>query len=796
MSNNTFERYVGTTLADRYQIEKLVGTGGMSVVFRAFDTVENRQVAIKMLRDEIANDKEALHRFVNESRAIAMLSHPNIVGIYDVSIETDVKYLVMEYVEGISLRTYMDKRGALTFDEVVSYSEQILAALTHAHEKGIVHRDIKPQNIMLLKDGIVKVTDFGIAKLPDSETATISDKAIGTVYYISPEQAAGKRSDARADLYSLGVMMYEMSTGKLPFDDDRPISVVMMQIHDKPVPPRQISKEIPRGMETLILSAMEKDPKHRYQSALDMFRELRKLKRNPSAAVLTPQKVASAKRSNKNRKENPTSHSVTPVILGIAFAILFVAIVAGFYSLDKLNIGGIVKESIEVPSVVGMKYTNKEDLGLNDNFTLTVNYEYSSSVQKDEIISQLPIAGSSRKPVCNVTITVSKGPQLVVVGDHTMKDWRIVQSTLRSLGFVVAIRNEENAAIPSGYVIRTEPATGTSVEVGSPIIIYVSKGAAQELVTVPNFVGMTEPLAVETMKNSKLTLGDVIYTRSSQPAGTILQHTPAESEQIYSGSSVDFIVSGGPGFSANYCPSVVSMTDTDAITVLNFFGLEVNKKYVADSAEKGTVLSQDPMPDADGSLPPSTTEVVITVSGGSEYLPPKISVPSITGQTLTVAKKLLEWSFNLDDVDFTIDVKYVISNEKKDTVLSQSPAAGPIVGFSNIRVVLVVSGGPDYIPPDVTVTVPSVIELTLNEARPILEENGISVGKVTYVADSAPAGFIIGQSEEENSEITGPEGLITLDLIISGGADYTETTSSDTTVPEPEISTEPSGPVD
>ncbi|MCQ2353960.1 MAG: PASTA domain-containing protein [Clostridia bacterium] len=782
---NSFERFVGTTLDDRYQIEKLIGTGGMAVVFRAFDPVENRQVAIKMLRDEIANDKEALKRFVNESKAVALLSHPNIIKIYDIAIEGEVKYLVMEYVEGISLRTYMDTRNVLDFDEVVSYSEQILAALEHAHSKGVVHRDIKPQNIMLLQDGIVKVTDFGIAKLPDSETATISDKAIGTVYYISPEQAAGKRSDARADLYSLGVMMYEMSTGKLPFDDERPISVVMMQIHDKPVPPRQINKDIPRGLEQLILSSMEKDPKNRYQSALDMFRELRRLKRRPSAMVLTPAKLKSEKRSAKNRKDNPPSRSVTPVILGIAFAILFVGIVAVFYSLDKLNIGGIGKESIDVPNVVGKTYSSDEDLGLGSDFIITVEFEYSNTVEKNVIISQQPVGGSSRKAPCSLTIKVSGGPEQIKIEDFTLKNWREVQTNLKSNNFIVIVKEESDSAIPAGFVIRTDPGTGTSVTVGSTITIYVSSGSSQEMTSVPNFVGMSEKEAVVTLEKASLNLGDVIYTRSSLPGGTILRQTPAEGEQVYTKSTdIDFIVSGGPDFSTNYCPDVLSMTETDAVTLLNYFGLEVEKKFVANAAKAGTILTQDPTPSGDTPVPTSTTKVTLTISGGPEYTPPSITMLYVTGENITAAKKLLDWSFKHDDAAYVLTVKYVKSTEPADTVISQSPEAGPIDGSNVVKVKLVVSGGPDYIPPDVTVTVPNVVGLTLNEARASLESYGISVGKVTYAADNSPKDFIISQSLTAYTEIKGPEGEITMDIVISGGPEYV---SSEATT----VSTEP-----
>ncbi len=517
---NCYEKYVGTLLDGKYQIEKCLGVGGMAAVLLAKDVEKNIRVAIKMLRDEYANDSDALDRFKSEAQAVSMLSHPNVVGIHDICLDGEVKYLVMEYVEGVSLRAYMDKRGKLSFAEVSSISEQILAALNQAHSCGIIHRDIKPQNIMLLKDGFVKVMDFGIAKLPEVDTV-MTDEAIGTVYYISPEQAEGKPYDTRADLYSVGVLMYEMATGKLPFDDERPVSVVMMQIHDKPVPPRRIDKKISRGLETIILSSMEKNPQKRYQSALDMLRELRRIRLHPTAEVLTPKKVARKKRSEKNLKENRPSTATFPVILGVAVAMFFATIISLFYIINNLT-GGVATRSIEVPSVEGLEYTSDAELGFNEDYNVTVEYVYSSTVAAGTIIVQEPSGGANRKVPCSVTLKVSLGPEMVTLNDYTIMDWRDAYTQLRSQNFIVEKIFGDNSAMPAGFVYMTEPAAGSKIEVGSTVKIYISNGTPSAVNTVPNFFGLSEKMAKRALKENKLLLGNVVYTRSTLPAGTVI----------------------------------------------------------------------------------------------------------------------------------------------------------------------------------------------------------------------------------------------------------------------------------
>ena len=305
------KQYIGTTFDGRYRIERIVGIGGMAFVYEATDIIYNKKVAIKLLKDKFSDDSRAVKRFINESKSLELLSHPNIVKIYDISVNTPHKYIVMEYINGITLRKYMNYKLPLEWREAVEFTEQILLALDHAHTKGVVHRDIKPQNIMIMQGGKIRVTDFGIAKIPKSESLTLVDKAIGTVYYISPEQAGSRKIDARSDIYSLGIMLYEMVTGKLPFTADTPIAVIFKHIHDAPTPPTKLNPTIPRGLEQIILCAMEKNPQNRYQSAAQMLRHLRRLKLDPNTVFLQPKPVPRTPTSETVLKKTSRPHRDT-----------------------------------------------------------------------------------------------------------------------------------------------------------------------------------------------------------------------------------------------------------------------------------------------------------------------------------------------------------------------------------------------------------------------------------------------------------------------------------------------------
>lgn len=550
-----FEKYVGQVFDGRYRIQKIIGIGGMAVVFEAEDFVMKRTVALKLLKDEINNDVQSVRRFINESRAVAMLNHPNIVAIYDVTVKDDLKYIVMENIRGITLKSYMNRKGVLNVKEALSFTEQILMALEHAHSKGIIHRDIKPQNIMLLRNGTIKVADFGIAKLPDvNETQEEQNKkAIGTVYYISPEQASGKPIDARSDLYSLGVMLYEMVTGRLPFRSEQLLNVAKMQVNEKPVPPSKRNAAVPKGVEQLILCAMEKDPAKRFQSAKEMLRVVTQLKNNPQANI----KLLKHK-PEKDKKKRPErqSRSMLPVIAGVATAFLITFSIAAFYVFSQLIIGDEDSQAqeISVRDFVGMTWSDTfaKDVG-EDYYTFEVQYQFSETEEKGKILSQEPKAGESRKVIpgeqsCKVTLYVSQGVDEFPLDDYSIEEYREVELALDSRGLNYTVEEQYHDTIISGYVISTSPAAGSSVKAGDTITLYVSLGQEVRNTIVPDVVGMGEREAMHTLLGNNISLGKVTYQQSDLPEGTVISQSKNPLTEVPIGSTkIDLVVSAGNG---------------------------------------------------------------------------------------------------------------------------------------------------------------------------------------------------------------------------------------------------------
>ncbi|MBE6569013.1 MAG: PASTA domain-containing protein [Ruminococcaceae bacterium] len=553
-----YEKYVGQIFDNRYRIEKVIGIGGMAIVFKATDLLMRRLVAVKILKDEIASDEQSVKRFINESKAVAMLSHPNIVNIYDVSVRDNIKYIVMEYVDGITLKNYMRHREVLNLREIISYTTQILKALMHAHKKGIIHRDIKPQNIMLLKNGVIKVMDFGIAKLPNAETVTMTDKAIGTVYYISPEQVNGTQIDARSDLYALGVMMYEMATGQLPFTAETPVSVALMQVNDVAVPPREINPQIPVGLEQIIRRAMEKEKETRYQSAEDMLAHLMRLKENPRVVFRENARVT--KRSEGKRVKKG-SRSMFPIIMGVTLAFLIVAAVSGYYIIDKLFINSAANnyQTISVQDFVGTEYSDrlKEWFDESVQYTLAnVIYEYNDHFAEGVIISQTPKADESKKILagkqkCTITLVVSKGTETLVLEDYTVKDYREAEAELRSLGMAVQLDETADEYLNLGYVVSMSPEPGTEVKIGDTVTLYVNYGKDTMKVLVPNFSGLTEAEVLIKLIENDLRPGKITYEKSNRTPGTVIEQSADSMKEIEKYAEIDFVISGGAFYSGD-----------------------------------------------------------------------------------------------------------------------------------------------------------------------------------------------------------------------------------------------------
>ena len=500
------ERYVGKRLDGRYEIHELIGAGGMACVYKAFDRQENRWVAIKILKDEYSQNSEFLRRFRNESRAIAVLSHPNIVKIYDVSFGDRIQYIVMEYVDGITLKDYIHHNGALPWKESVHFTSQVLRALQHAHDNGIIHRDVKPQNIMLLQDGTIKVTDFGIARFNQGETQTMTDKALGSVHYIAPEQARGEHTSERSDIYSVGVLLYEMITGQLPFVADTAVSVALMQLQSEPELPRNVNPDVPEGLEEITIKAMKKNPAERFSSAGEMLRDLNRFKANPAiifayakmqdlsvtrhmdiASTAVPRTEPARRRTSTVYRDNyeyeeEMIHSTrkakgSMIIMGIIIAIL-VAVIAfgGFFVYDILTAPTeTVEDEIVMPSFLGLNYEN--DIKNNkayEDFVFTITAGNDESKEPGIVIAQNPSAEIEVKKGKEVFLTVNmyqKSNDPIEVDDVVGKSQTDAYNIIKGAGLTPKNQHVYNDAVAQGYVIETEPRAGQILYEGDSVII-------------------------------------------------------------------------------------------------------------------------------------------------------------------------------------------------------------------------------------------------------------------------------------------------------------------------------------
>ncbi len=555
------DKYVGKRLDGRYEIREIIGVGGMAVVYKAYDNQEDRLVAIKILKEEFLTNEEFLRRFKNESKAIAMLSHPNIVNVYDVSFGDLIQYIVMEYIEGITLKEFIEKEGSLRWKDAVHFTIQILKGLQHAHDNGIVHRDVKPQNIMVLEDGTIKVTDFGIARFARSDQRTITDKAIGSVHYISPEQARGEKTDEKADIYSVGVMLYEMLTGKLPFQADSAVSVAIMQLQREPQLPTEINDSIPQGLEQITMHAMQKSQERRYQSAAEMLCDLGNFRKDPELTFAysyfvdnSPTKFVGeiVKEEKPEEKEaQKEKNNIIPILLGIAVTLVIALIVLAFIFIPKL-LSDTGKE-IECPNFVGQKFADiKNDPEYTENFIFNPKWQENEEYDYGYIYEQSIKEGSKVKDDTKITLFVSMGQSTEKVPDVRNQLESYAVSQLKAAGFVTKIVEEANDEVEAGYVIRTEPQHTTVVADGETITIVVSTGKPQEFVLVPDVLGQPEEQAKKELQKvglkAKVETQKVNITpeKDYQPAGNVLAQSPqSSSEKVAEGTEVVLYISSG-----------------------------------------------------------------------------------------------------------------------------------------------------------------------------------------------------------------------------------------------------------
>ena len=612
------DHYIGRLLDDRYEILELIGTGGMAVVYKARCNRLNRLVAIKILKEDLSKDDEFRRRFHAESQAVAMMSHPNIVSVYDVSHSENIDYIVMELIEGITLKQYMEQKGTLNWREALHFATQIAKALEHAHSRGIIHRDIKPHNIMVLKDGSVKVADFGIAQMATAQN-TLTREALGSVHYISPEQAKGAHVDARTDLYSLGVVMYEMLTGRPPFDGDTPVSVAIQHINAKATSPRELNPSIPRGLEQITMHAMTADRDKRYASASEMLADLERFRRDPNCtfdftqprdtldigSILNPpprpprERPAAERRADpqprpdaakseppdaRRGRGEPQKGSRVAVIAGIVCIAL--AILGILYFLYSYFISDLFTKTEEdtVPNLIGENYDTL-DKSKYPNFKIEVGQWRASDEESGTILDQSPDHGRTAKVGTTIELTISSGSEENRMPDLVNMTLAGAQTTLNTMSVRVTIQPvyETSNDVTDGYVIRTEPAKDAPLTDGQTVVIYVSQGTAAETTRVPALVGLPVEVAKELIEKAGLSTGSATAVESDLPEGTVTFQSVDAEEEVRKGTVINLQISRGPTDAA--APIILSQSESTTVARSASLTLEVR----AETQDKGVL---------------------------------------------------------------------------------------------------------------------------------------------------------------------------------------------------------------
>ncbi len=614
------DQYIGKMLDDRYEILELIGSGGMANVYKARCHRLNRLVAIKILKSDLAENADFRRRFHDESQAVAQLSHANIVSVYDVSTNSDTEYIVMELIDGITLKQYMERRGRMDWRESLHFITQIMRGLSHAHSRGIIHRDIKPQNIMVLRDGSVKVADFGIACLANAGQ-TLTQEALGSVHYISPEQARGDRIDARSDIYSAGVVLYEMLTGRLPFEGDSAVSVAIQHLSSVPLAPRDIDPSIPEPLELICMKAMNSDPNKRYPTADAMLADLEKFRKDPSVdmdyirrELATPSadseptmplptaQVASAVkkrtaevRRDDYRDEPPRRDKKSLAIIVGIFAAALVLVVLLF----KLILGDFgpasSNKSYPVPDVRGKTVEEAQLMDeVKDIFYIeVVGTRVSDQYEPGQIVEQDPTAGKTRKSNLVIQVYVAEEPEKEYMKDVVGMEYRQAKLLLGDMGLGLVFKPvyENSDKYPTDVVVSTEPASDEALTKGQTVVLHISTGP--ETVTVPTFTGMAIANAIHDAQDLGLTVGEVLYDPFNPEApGTVVHQDIAPQTDVPGGTRITFTVSGSENEISAVHTKVVEFimpTDMEGMIKVEFEqdGAVVDSQYL--SASMGTI---------------------------------------------------------------------------------------------------------------------------------------------------------------------------------------------------------------
>ena len=674
------DNYVGKRLDGRYEIQEIVGVGGMSVVYKAYDNVDDRVVAVKILKDEFLTNDDFVRRFKNESKAIALLSHPNIVKVYDVSFGEKLQYIVMEYVDGITLKEYIQKQGAITWNDALFFTTQILKALQHAHDKGIVHRDIKPQNIILLPNGNIKVADFGIARFSRSETRTLTDTAIGSVHYISPEQAKGEFTDEKADIYSVGVVLYEMLAGKVPFEAESAVSVALMQLQNNAKRLTEINPDIPLGLEQICIHAMQKDPKDRYQSATEMLLDVEEVINNPKTVfdyscfvdksptkyisntdkitaetpVINEKPIEKAVDSDEDEVEYYDPDHKKKVISAVLIGIII--LVTATVLLVMAITGSFKTSTNTLDNFVGFSYdelisSNKYD------YEFVLEQKKTDEVEPGIVVDQSPEAGSKVISGSQVKLVVSASmddinvPNIYNLNDEKAKK-ALANEGLTNYKFTTI----SSETVEEGLVVYTEPKAGTVVSSDTQIVVFLSSGpTTKEVVNieVPDVTGLKQEGARAFLEKMGFKNVNFVTQDDLRPKGVVISQSPAAGSSATADDKIKVVISSGETTTTTKPTSKVSLSVSLPKIV------DESGEYITDTLE--VTIDGETYLNQAVTLNGTNASVSITLNGENEANV-KVSLTDIGAlETKTVSPKK---SMNLK-VDFS-----GFSNEK--TTLSSN----------------------------------------------------------------------------------------------------------------------------